>query len=85
MTSPTVPSRPRNAIQYRLIADVTADELRRMILLGELAIGEERLEAATRHAHDVAPRPSIAQRFGGTLRRIAYRAQLGPVAGPAAI
>ena len=24
---------------------------------------EERLEAATRHAHDVAPRPSIAQRY----------------------
>jgi hypothetical protein len=45
---------------------------------------QQRLEAATRHAHDVAPRPSFAQRFGGQLRRIAYRAQLGPASGPAA-
>jgi hypothetical protein len=46
---------------------------------------EERPVVAPRHASDVAPRPSIAQRFGGKLRRIAYRAQLGPVAGPAAV
>jgi hypothetical protein len=45
---------------------------------------EERPETAARHANDVAPRPSFAQRFSGKLRRIAYRAQLGPVAGPAA-
>jgi hypothetical protein len=44
---------------------------------------QERLEAAIRPAH-VATRPSLAQRFGGRLRRIAYRAQLGPVAGPSA-
>ena len=46
---------------------------------------QQRLEPAPRHASDVAPRPSFAQRFGGQLRRIAYRAQLGPVAGPAAV
>jgi hypothetical protein len=44
---------------------------------------QERLEAAIRPAH-VATRPSLAQRFAGQLRRIAYRAQLGPVAGPSA-
>ena len=45
---------------------------------------QPRLDTGTRHLHDVAPRPSLAKRFGGQLRRIAYRAQLGPVAGPAA-
>ena len=44
---------------------------------------QQRLEAAIRPAY-VSTRPSLAQRFGGQLRRIAYRAQLGPVAGPAA-
>jgi hypothetical protein len=44
---------------------------------------QQRLEAPTRHAHDAATGPSFAQRFGGHLRRIAYRGQLGPVAGPA--
>ena len=44
---------------------------------------QERLDAATRHAH-VATRPSLVRRFGGHLRRIAYRGQLGPVAGSAA-
>ena len=43
---------------------------------------QERLEAAIRPAY-VATRPSLVQRFGGKLRRIAYRGQLGPVAGPA--
>ena len=43
----------------------------------------QRSEAAMRRTHS-APRPSFAARFGGQLRRIAYRAQLGPVAGHAA-
>jgi hypothetical protein len=45
---------------------------------------QQRLEAPTRVVGDVAPRPSLARRLGGQLRRIAYRGQLGPVAGPAA-
>ena len=45
---------------------------------------QQRLDPTTRHLHDVAPRPSFTKRFGGQIRRIAYRAQLGPVAGPAA-
>ena len=40
----------------------------------------QRTETASRSAH-AAPRPSFRQRFGGQLRRFAYRAQLGPVGG----
>jgi len=40
-------------------------------------------EAANSHRHSV-DRESFASRLGSRLRRIAYRAQLGPVAGPAA-
>ena len=39
MNAPGEPLRLRNAIRYQSIADVTADSLRRMILLGELAPG----------------------------------------------
>jgi hypothetical protein len=44
---------------------------------------QERLDDATRHAQ-LATRPSLVRRFGGQLRRIAYRGQLGPAAGTAA-
>ena len=40
-------------------------------------------EAANSHRFAVA-RESFASRLGSRLRRIAYRARLGPVAGPAA-
>ena len=40
----------------------------------------QRTEAASLSAL-AAPRPSFKQRFGGQLRRFAYRAQLGPVGG----
>ena len=43
----------------------------------------QRSEAASRRTH-ASPRPSIKERFGGPFRRIAYRAQLGPVGGQAA-
>jgi hypothetical protein len=43
----------------------------------------QRSEAASRRVQP-ASRPSFAHRFGGQLRRIAYRAQLGPVTGHAA-
>ena len=42
----------------------------------------QRSGAASQRAH-TSPRPSIRQRFGGRLRRFAYRAQLGPVGGHA--
>jgi hypothetical protein len=42
----------------------------------------QRSEEPSRPDHS-AQRPSIARRFGSRLRRIAYRAQLGPVGGHA--
>ena len=34
-------------------------------------------------ARHASPRPSFKQRFGGTVRRFAFRTQLGPVGGHA--
>ena len=41
-------------------------------------------EAASSHRHSVA-HESFMSRLGSRLRRISYRAQLGPVAGPAVV
>jgi hypothetical protein len=43
----------------------------------------QRSEAASRRVQPAA-RPSFANSFAGRLRRIAYRAQLGPVTGSSA-
>lgn len=44
---------------------------------------QERYDADPRRAHKVS-RPSFAERFGGQVRRLAFRAQLGPVGSQAA-
>jgi hypothetical protein len=41
-------------------------------------------KASNSHRHSVA-RASFMSRLGRRLRRISYRAQLGPVAGPAVV
>ena len=44
----------------------------------------QRSEAKSQRA-PASPRPSFKQRFGGTFRRFAFRTQLGPVGGHAAV
>ena len=44
----------------------------------------QRSEAMSKRAH-ASPRPSFKQRFGGQVRRFAFRTQLGPVGGQAAV
>ena len=44
----------------------------------------QRSEAASKDAK-ASPRPSLKQRFGGTVRRFAFRTQLGPVGRHAAV
>ena len=54
-----------------------------MAVIWMMSESSQRSDAASRHTAK-ATRPSRADRFVKHLRRIAYRAQLGPVSGHAA-
>ena len=62
---------------------VTAMQLGQIAVVWMMHDQQQRLDSAKRYGHTVS-RPSFVSRLGGKLRRIAYRAQLGPVAGRAA-